>query len=179
MAKKNSFFDVLPSDDVTIADEKLRHDRDGIVAKQKANALFFGISDTFKFIAGTCTAIGMAIFIPTITSGVLAAKVAELGLLAGIGAAGALPGIAIIGAAALATGVAVAASYISSRNFNSANLDATEINAQHTAKYLVKELEAKAACVQQEHPENCRADGKQWQQVVRGQQSPEVGASII
>jgi hypothetical protein len=138
------------------------------VAKQKTNALFFSISDTFKFIAGTCTAIGMALLVPALPAIVEGAAIT--------GAA--MTGIGIIAAAALATGVAVAASYVSSRNFNSANLDATEINAQHTAKYLVKELEAKAACIQHEHPENCRADGKQWQQVVGGRKPSETSVSL-
>jgi len=75
---------------------------------------------------------------------------------------GAPIGIAFLVTAAVLTSVAVYSTYKASRNFTSANSDSLEINAQHTAKYLVKEIEAKNKCLT-ENPG--RADGKTWCQV--------------
>ncbi|MEQ1790451.1 MAG: hypothetical protein ABL857_08405 [Rickettsiales bacterium] len=77
----------------------------------------------------------------------------------------------ILGAAVLLTAVAIGSCYMASQHYYNAILNSSEMNAQHVAKYTAKELKAQVSCVQSEHPENARADGKQWSQVVQEQSS--------
>jgi hypothetical protein len=92
------------------------------------------------------------------------------GTLVGPALTAAVAGAWVIGAAALTMAVAVGSGYISTRFYHGAYADSSELNAQHTAKYLVQELKKEAACVQ--HEGNCRADGKEWAHVVREQNPP-------
>lgn len=154
---------------------ELQRTKERVMKKQRVNSLFYSISDTFKFLAATCTAIGMTLFSPGATSffksimdgSSIGAAVKTMGELAGAGMAPL--GLGIIAAAAVFTTIAISSSYIASRAYSSGNYDALEVNARHTAKNIVKEFKKEATAMQQEYAQNARADGKQWVAVVRPQ----------
>lgn len=153
-------------------------DADGLADKQKimnehrANAKLYSTAETFQFLAAALLPVGLATLIATAkgisTAGAVAATgAAEAITLGSIGAAFATaPVMILLGAAALCTAVAIGSRYMASKHFHNANLNSTEMNSKHTARYIAKELKAQAACVQSEYPENSRADGKRWAQVV-------------
>lgn len=100
------------------------------------------------------------------------------GLLALIGmGSGAVSAAAVVVTAVGATLsiASIITNYIGTRCQNDGWLDQTEMSAMNNAKYLVKELKANNMCLLQEHEQNCRADGKSWQQMVAN--SPELVVS--
>jgi hypothetical protein len=125
---------------------------------------------------------------PTLSSlsqllGMFGGPMLGAGLLALIGfggAAGAITTAAIvvtaIGAALSIAGVVT--NFIGSRSQNDGWLDQTEMGALANARYLVKELKANNMCLTNEHPQNCRADGKEWSQVMRPQEHAEI-ANVV
>jgi len=140
-----------------------------VAEKQKANAKFNSLSTTFNFLAGVMLAAGMAI-IGTALKGVTSFAAAATAI------SGAPIGIAFLVTAAVLTSVAVYSTYKASRNFTSANSDSLEINAQHTAKYLVKEIEAKNKCLTEN---SGRADGKTWCQVAAERKAAQQQAQSL
>lgn len=137
-------------------DTSISSDEQSIVRKQRKNALFYGTSDTFKFIAGVMLAASMAIILPAFTAAVNTAGL--VGAISGL-TASAPVGLALLAAAVVTTGIAVGAQYMASRNYQSANFDALEVNAKHTAKYLVNEIKDHNMCLTEEPK---RIDGKSW-----------------
>src|SRR5262249_16272295 len=121
-------------------------------------------SDTFKFIAGVMLAAGMGIV------GVALKGVGSFGE-AMAAVAGSEVGVAFLGVAAVATSIAVGSQFLSSRYYHSGNFNALELNAQHTAKYFVKELKKEMAAPV-EYPQNRRADNGLWAPIVRPEQQP-------
>ena len=155
-------------------DNKIINDEEQIVRKQRKNSFFYSASDTFKFLAAIFTTTSFAILLPAISGVKAVAATATAAAVAGSGIAGGLTftaacaalttvapiGLVLLGAAALVTGLAIGAQYVASRNYQSANLDSFEMNAKHTAKYMVKELKGNNMCLVDQEPK--RADGKSW-----------------
>ncbi len=146
-----------------------QHDKEKVMRTGRKNSFFYSVSDTFKFLAAVTLAAGM---------GVIGAALKELPKGAGFSGAmstiaGSEVGMIFLGAAALATAVAVGSQYVSSRYFQAANFDALEVNAKHTAKYLSKELQKDSLCLAEEQ-KVARSDGKTWQEYLgsRSQQPP-------
>lgn len=127
-----------------------------IISKQKKNSFYYGVSDTFKFLSGVMLAASMA------TLGVALKGATSSLAAAGAAIAGSEVGLAFLAAAVVMTAIAVGSQYIASRNYQSANFNALEVNAKHTAKYLVKEIEGHNMCL----TEPKRTDGKTWQQAM-------------
>lgn len=144
----------LNSDIYKDGDTETLRAKDAVMRTQLVNSLGVSIADTFKFLAAVTLASGMAI----IGIGLKSATT-----LAGAwGAITASPaGLAFIGVAAACTAIAITSSYVASRHYTSGNYDALEVNAMHTAKYLVKEIKKENACIA-EQPGPVRADGKTW-----------------
>jgi len=72
----------------------------------------------------------------------------------------------LLGVATAVLGVAVGTGYAASRLLQSNQFDNFEINAESTARHLVKEMKSSKTVVTEEHNQNVRADGKRWVQVV-------------
>lgn len=165
---------VDPNDDISM-DGVGNSERDKVLRNHKKSAKFFSLAETMKFMAAALLPIGLGTLIHE------AKIIAGTGAmdLAAIGAAFATtPVVVMLGAAALLTAAAIGSAFIASTHHHRANFNSTEVNAQHTAKYIAKELKEQAACVS---PENCppseqrnieyknnsRADGKQWTQIIQ------------
>jgi hypothetical protein len=129
-----------------------------VLSKQRKHSFYFSTSDTFKFMAGIFMAASMAIILPLFAT---AAKTMTFGAALTSLATTAPVGIALLGVAAVTTAIAIGSQYIASRNYQSANFDALEVNAKHTAKYLVNEIKKENACIAEQEPKR-RADGKSW-----------------
>lgn len=157
-------------------------DRQKVLGEQLANAKLYSIAETFQFLAAALLPVGLGTVIASAkfasgveagagtvaTVGAAGAAVAGEITLASIAAAFAAPAaMVILGAAAVCTAVAITSRFMASKHHHKANFNSTEINAQHTAKYIAKELKAEAACITPENTQNMRADGKQWAQVVQ------------
>lgn len=161
-------------------------DRQKVLSEQRANAKLFSIAETFQFLAAALLPVGLGTVIASakFASGVEAGAVAvgttgaavagEITLASIAAAFTATPALVLLGAAALCTAVAITSRFMASKHHHKANFNSTEINAQHTAKYIAKELKADAACITVENPENARADGKPWAQVVQPKEANNV-----
>lgn len=153
----------INSDDI-VMDADGHADKQKVMRDQRTNAKLYSVAETFQFLAATLLPVGLGVVIATAklaagsTAGITLGSVAT--------AFTAPTAMVILGAAAVCTAVAIGSRFMASKHFHNANFNSTEINAQHTAKYIAKELKAQAACVQPEAPQNQRADGKQWTQVV-------------
>lgn len=143
-----------------------QRDTEKVTRIQRRNALFGSVSDTFKFVAGIFTAAAMAMILPVLAS--QTTGIAAVGLGASVAAIPAM-GLAVLGVAALATAIAVGSQYFSSRGYQSGVFNSLEVNAKHTAKYLVKEIESHNMCLS-EH-ERKRADGKSWGDYTRSREA--------
>lgn len=137
-------------------DPRAAREKATVMRAQRVNSLFYGITQICTFMAGIMTAGAMGMIGPQLAAGV---SIMALPSAAPVG-------IAFLAVAAVATVCAVTSNMIGARFFHSANFDQLELNAQHTAKYLVKEIKRENACVQ-EHEQNCRSDERSWQQVVK------------
>lgn len=129
--------------DEIINSAEAQNDAAKVAGIQRKNAMFGSISDTFKFAAGIFTAAAMALLLPAITTGAVLPPI----------------GIAVFAAAVVSTAIAVGSQYFSSRGYQNATFNALEVNAKHTAKYLVKEIEGHNMCMTENKG---RADGKTW-----------------
>lgn len=155
----------LPSDDIHM-DAEAQRDKEKVLKEQHKNSRFYSIAETFQFLAAAMLPVGLGLVVAAIK-----AIPAGTVTVAAVSAAFTAPATLIfLGAAAICTGVAICSRYKASKHFHNATFNATELNAQHTAKYLVQEIKRENACVQQvEHEENCRADGKAWTQALSEQ----------
>ena len=129
--------------------------KDNLMAKMKQGTLYSSISTVAMFVAGPLMAIGASLALAT-------------------GGTSMMAGLALLGFAATALAVGVTTSYLSSRVWQGSNFDTFEMNARSTAKHLVEQLKENNLCLTSEHEQNCRADGKQWAQVVRQDNTPQV-----
>jgi hypothetical protein len=133
-------------------------DRKKVLSEQRTNSKFYSVAETFQFMAAALLPIGIATLITTAGG---AANVT----MATIGAALTATAPALfLGAAAVCTAIAIGSRYMAAKHFHNANFNSVEMNAQHTAKYLASELKGQPLDV--EYPQNSRADGKKWSQVV-------------
>ncbi len=162
-------------------DSQARADKEKILSGQRANARLYSVAETFQFIAAALLPVGLGTVIAIAKEQVAATAAASAasGASTAAGIAGeitlasiataftATPALVLLGAAALCTAVAIGSRFMASKHYHNANFNSTEINAQHTAKYIAKELKEQAACVAPEYLENSRADGKQWTQIVQ------------
>ncbi len=137
-------------------------DRQKVLGEQRANAKLFSIAETFQFLAAALLPVGLGSLIAASggASGITIGSI--VGALSTVSAP-----LVLLGAAAVCTAVAITSRFMASKHHHKANFNSTEINAQHTAKYIAKELKAEAACITPENTQNMRADGKQWAQVVQ------------
>jgi len=140
--------------------------KQNLMARDKRSNFLNGISDTAKFLAGILLASGMAIIGTAMKVAVGAAGPTFPAVLAAFSNP---VGLSFLAVAAVATITAVAANYYGSHIYQSAGFDITDFNAKATAKNLVNALKENNMCMttEHEHEGNCRADGKQWAQVVR------------
>ncbi len=141
-------------------------DKQRVVEQQGRGALFSSVTQIATFMAGILTAGAMGLLVPALK---------ELGKFSLAGLMEASPvGVAFLGAAAASTVVAVGANIAAQRFSANAWFDQAEANARHNAKYIVRELaKAQAANVQPEYPQNERADGKQWANVVQARSAQQ------
>lgn len=138
-----------------IRDQEELAGKKALMKGMKSNSIFNSVSMVAAFIAGPIIAkgIGEGLVTAGLTSGGMAV-------------------VATIGIGILIGAVAVAASYLSSRKWQSSSIDANVFNAHETGKSvaegLVKELEAKNLCItnKPEAPHHCRSDGKSWEEYV-------------
>lgn len=161
MAKIDNSADEVCTDEISLRDKRK------VMNKQWWNSIFYSTSDTFKFLAAVVLSAGMGVVGMAIKDAAIAGTASSFsGVMAAIGASPV--GLAFLGVAAVCTAVAIGSQFMSSRYFHSGNFDALELNAQHTAKYLIKEIKKQTPTPAiEEHEQNCRADGKQWSQVVK------------
>lgn len=171
------------SDDIRM-DISARQEKKKILREQNINSRFYSIAETFQFLAAAMLPVALGLVIAA-SKDLLAAAATEAGVavtalgtsatFAAVGAAFAsAPVLIFLGAAAFCTAVAIGSRYAASKHYHNANFNSTELNAQHTAKYMVKELKSQASCIAPEIPENARADGKQWAQVVSEQSTVQL-----
>lgn len=161
-----------------IDDEEGKAQRADILSRQKINTTFYGLQQIFTFISGPLIGAGLAILLPGLESQFgLASEVMDEEKVKSAFRMGGM----LLGAAAASIGVAIASNQISSRVMHSANFDQSEINAQHTAKYvgkaIRKELEemqseremgamqAQSAAFVFDNPDAQRTDGRAWIEV--------------
>ena len=119
--------------------------------KLKWNALLGSIAETSKFVAGPLFGVGIGAAMAATTLGWT------------------LP-LTLLTVAATFLVVGVAAGYASTRIWQSGQFDNFEINAESTARHLIKELKSSHIMTHEEHGQNARADGKKWVQVVKPDQ---------
>ena len=153
-----------PENEVCI-DEMSKHDKAKVMREQHKTSRFFSIAETFQFISAVMLPVAMGVLVGAVK--VPAAGAGVGAMFTAVGAAMASPAVIVfLSAAAICTAVAIGARYIASHHLHNATYNSSELNAQHTAKYLAKEIEKTHV---QEHEQNARADGKQWAQVMREQ----------
>lgn len=105
----------------------------------------------------------MAVIVPSVVEAVKIAGANASLATVGTAVAASTVGISFIAIAAVCMTLAVGSQFISSRHHYSSNFDSLEINALHTAKYLVQEIKKENACIQTyENPE--RSDKQTWVQ---------------
>lgn len=153
------------NDGVSIDKDSMR-DKQKVMRTSQFNSFFFSIADTLKVIASVLTPVGIASVLPSVIE-----NAGKMGVISAIGAAP-TANLILAGISLGAAFMAVGASYVSSRFFHNASFDALEVNAQHTAKYLVKEIKKENACIA-EQPAPVRADGKTWQEYVKSRTGGE------
>lgn len=163
--KNNNVVAVAPVSNDLNMDAASRADKQRILKEQHVNARLGSTAETFQFMAAILLPVGLTSLISTATAG---GNALTFGSVISALATAATPAV-LLGVAALCTAVAIGSRYMASKHYHNANLNTSEMNAQHSAKYIAKELKAQAACVQSECPENVRADGKKWTQVVQEQ----------
>lgn len=157
---------IAANDDIQM-DASARHEKEKIMGEQHKNSRLYSIAETFQFLAAVMLPVGIGMLIKGATA---------VGAMtfASIGSALAAPAVFVfLGAAAVCTAIAISSRYAASKHFHNATFNATEINAQHTAKYLVQEMKKENSCIQ-EHDANCRADGKAWTQFVKEQPATQL-----
>lgn len=124
-----------------------------LMGKMKQSEVYSSISDSTKSIAGPVLGVGLG----------MAATALVTGAALPIGA------LAVIGVGLAITAISVVTGYLSSHVYHGSAFDQSEFNAKDTARHLVNALKENNMCLSEEHEGNCRADGKQWAQVVRQQ----------
>jgi len=151
------------------ADPEAMKDKQKVMSRMWWNSLLYSVSDTLKVIASVLTPVGLGVLLPEIVKGAQNGT----GLIASIQGAPTVT-LAIAGISLATTFLAITVGFASSRLYHSGNFDALEVNAQHTAKYLVKELKKETKEPVVEHSQNCRADGQKWSSVVRPGSQPTI-----
>ena len=116
-------------------DPAAQQEKATILREQRANAKLFSIAETFQFMSAVLLPVGLGMLIKEATA-------AGAITFASIGTALSAPAVFVfLGAAAICTAVAITSRYTASKHFHNANLNSTEMNAQHTAKYLAQEIQ--------------------------------------
>ncbi|MEZ5690867.1 MAG: hypothetical protein R3D71_04290 [Rickettsiales bacterium] len=98
------------------------------------------------------------------------------------------PVLFMLGSAALLTAAAIGSAFISAKHHHRATFNSVEVNAQHTAKYIAKEMKKEGIegqvtnkssnTPEKEYQNNQRSDGKQWTQIVKSKETnPELSMS--
>jgi len=144
--------------DEIINSAEAQNDAARVARIQRKNAMFTSMSDTFKFMGGVLMTVAMAMIVPAIVTAAAAPGATLIGAITGLTATAPI-GLALLGVATVITGAAVASQYMGSRGYQSGLFNSLEVNAKHTAKYLVKEIEGHNMCMTENKG---RADGKTW-----------------
>lgn len=152
--------------DEIFKDKNVLEVKNKMMGKLKLNAMLGSVSRVATFIGGPLLAGGLGVGLGSVLSA-MANGATLLGAITGL----ALPVVGTLVAGAVFVGVAVAADYAATRIWQSSQFDNFEMNAESTARHLVKELKVNSMCLTQEHEQNQRADGKSWVQAVRPQQA--------
>ncbi len=156
-------------DDVCV-DAEAHEKRQKVLATARYNSFFFGLNQVLTAISGVMVTFGMTMVGVAAKTLYEGGKSINFAALAG-DTAGTI-GLSTLGVAAGVVTMAVAAHQISSRVAHAVSYDQSEINAQHTAKYIAKELRKEMESVASAHQfENQgRADGKSWTEYVSAPQ---------
>jgi hypothetical protein len=164
-------------DDICNDPEAIRT-KDKVMKKQNVNAMFGSISSVSQFLAGILTTVGMALALPEFLKALAPQAAGAVGgTLSAAFAAIPGTGLAILGAAVIATVIAVGSGYVSSRMYNSATYDALEVNAKHTAREIALELQ-KSHSQQPEYDQNQRPDGKPWAAVMEAKKEAQIQTQL-
>jgi hypothetical protein len=135
-------------------DPKIAELKEKQMEKFKKHSMLNSIAETTKFLAGVLITVGMAIALPEFVAAVGAGFAGGIGISA--------LGIGLIAAAAVATGIAIFASYKATNIWTDGQFNNYEISAKSTAHHLVQEIESHNMCLTEK---SGRTDGKSWCQV--------------
>lgn len=156
------------------ADADGKKQRERILNRQSWNSLFFGVHQVTMFMAGILTSVGVMMLgtgVKSLSDKAIPVTLQALQSSTELGTIG----FSVLAAAAAVTGISVLAHQFSSRVFHAATFDQMEINAQHVAKYLGKELQKEGPIQAQPviivQPAQERGDGRTWQDVVTSQRA--------
>lgn len=146
-----------PITDEVCTDPHIAHLKQTQMQKFKRHSLLVSIGDSCKFVAGPMFGIGIG---AAISGGTVVA---------------ALP-LVLLGAALGFLLVGISNTYAASRIWNDGQFNNYEISAQSTAHHIVQEIKENNMCFVKEAP--VRADGKNWQQVIKEQQAAGQAQSL-
>jgi hypothetical protein len=151
-------------DDPHIAELKAKQ-----MKKFRWHSMLGSIAETFKFLAVIFTAVG--------TSAAIRPFAEMLGSSGLIAAFGAIPvsGVLFLGMAAVATAVAIAATYKATNIWTDGQFNNYEISAKSTAHHMVQEIEAHNLCLTENKG---RADGKSWCDVAKASKAAQISQSL-
>jgi len=152
-----------------VCDTEALRDKQKVMQKSWWNSVLFSTAETLRAIAAVLTPVGLMV----VLKGAIDKMSDSVSFVQALGMAD-TTSLIFAGVALGSTVMAIGAGYLSSRVYHSSNFDALEVNAQHTAKYLVKEIKKETTQPTTViHEQNCRSDGKRWVEAVgKDQQMP-------